>query len=177
MNAMPQTQDTTPHPVTVYRQGAELSLCFPLMWNVIVEYTTIHFNDLGHNRSRNPSPSCHTHTHAPAHAHCYAGMVVVRHDLDRKCTVPIGSRTRDLWWTNPLRYPLNHSCFSALICAELRSTRAVVGCHAWGRVCLLDLEHLVLLHFLDTKHLSTLDYCILSIFHYFGSPLSYCMRN
>ena len=36
-NAMPQTQDTTPHPVTVYRHGADLSLCYPLMWNVTLE--------------------------------------------------------------------------------------------------------------------------------------------
>ena len=28
-NAMPQTQDMTPHPVTVYRHGANLSLCYP----------------------------------------------------------------------------------------------------------------------------------------------------
>ena len=32
-NAMPQTQDTTSHPVTVYRHGADLSLCYPLMWD------------------------------------------------------------------------------------------------------------------------------------------------
>ena len=30
-NAMPQTQDMTPHPVTVYRHGVHLSLCYPLM--------------------------------------------------------------------------------------------------------------------------------------------------
>ena len=32
-NAMPQTQDMTPQPVTVYRHGADLSLCYLLMWN------------------------------------------------------------------------------------------------------------------------------------------------
>ena len=32
-NAMPQTQDMTPHPVTVYRHGADPSLWYPLMWN------------------------------------------------------------------------------------------------------------------------------------------------
>ena len=32
-NAMPQTQDMTPQPVTVYRHGANLSLCYLLMWN------------------------------------------------------------------------------------------------------------------------------------------------
>ena len=30
MNAMPQTQDMTPHLVTVYRHGADLSQCYPL---------------------------------------------------------------------------------------------------------------------------------------------------
>ena len=43
-NAMPQTQDTTPHPVTVYRHGADLSLCYPLVWDVTQEYTATHFN-------------------------------------------------------------------------------------------------------------------------------------
>ena len=43
-NAMPQTQDMTPLPVTVYRHRADLSLCYPLMWNVTLEYTATHFN-------------------------------------------------------------------------------------------------------------------------------------
>ena len=30
-SAMPQTQDMTPHPVTVYRHGADLPLCYLLM--------------------------------------------------------------------------------------------------------------------------------------------------
>ena len=60
-NAMPQTQDTTPHPVTVYRHGANLSLCYPLMWNVTLEYTATHFNVLGETRPWNPSPTFHTH--------------------------------------------------------------------------------------------------------------------
>ena len=46
-NAMPQTQDMTPHPVTVNRHGADLSLCYPLMWNVTLEYTAIHLNVFG----------------------------------------------------------------------------------------------------------------------------------
>ena len=58
---MPQTQDTTPHPVTVYRHGADLSLCYPLMWNVTLEYTATHFNVLGETRPGNPSPTFHTH--------------------------------------------------------------------------------------------------------------------
>ena len=47
-NAVPQTQDIAPHPDTVYR--VELSLCYPLMWNVTLEYTTTH------------RPLTHTHT-------------------------------------------------------------------------------------------------------------------
>ena len=60
-NAMPQTQDTTPHPVTVYRHGADLSLSYPLMRNVTLEYTTTHFNVYGQTRSGNPCPTFHTH--------------------------------------------------------------------------------------------------------------------
>ena len=59
-NAMPQTQDMTPHPVTVYRPG-NLSLRYPLMWNVRLEYTATHFNVLGETRSGNPFPTFHTH--------------------------------------------------------------------------------------------------------------------
>ena len=60
-NVMPQTQDMTPHPVTIYRHGVDLSLCYPLMWNVKLEYTSTHFNVLGQTRSKNPSPTFHTH--------------------------------------------------------------------------------------------------------------------
>ena len=60
-NAMPQTQDMTPHPVTVCRHGADLSLCYPLMWKVTLEYTATHFNVLGGTRPGNPSPTFHTH--------------------------------------------------------------------------------------------------------------------
>ena len=60
-NAMPQTQDTTPHPVTEYRHGADLSLCYPLMWNVTLEYTATHFNVLGETRPGNPSPTFPTY--------------------------------------------------------------------------------------------------------------------
>ena len=56
MNAMPQTQDMTPHPITIYRHRADLSLCYPLMWNVTLEYTTTHFNVLGETRPGNPPP-------------------------------------------------------------------------------------------------------------------------
>ena len=59
--AMPQTQDITPHPITVYRHGADLALHYPLMWNVTLEYTTTHFNGLGETRPGNPTPTFHTH--------------------------------------------------------------------------------------------------------------------
>ena len=61
-NAMPQTQDMTSHPVTVYRHGADLSLCYSVLWNVTLEYTTIYFNVLGQTRSGNLSLTSHTHT-------------------------------------------------------------------------------------------------------------------
>ena len=48
------------HP-TVYRHGADLSLCYPLMWNVTLEFTTTHFNVLGQTRLGNPSPTFNTH--------------------------------------------------------------------------------------------------------------------
>ena len=60
-NAMPQTQDMIPRPVTVYRHKADLSLCYPLIWNVTLEYTITHFNVLGQTRPGNPSPTFHTH--------------------------------------------------------------------------------------------------------------------
>ena len=56
-NAMPQTQGTTLHPVTVYRHGAYLSLCYLLMWNVTLEYTATNFNVLGKTRPGNTSPN------------------------------------------------------------------------------------------------------------------------
>ena len=63
-NAMPQTQDMTqpmtPNAVTVYRHGADLSLCYSLMWNVTLEYTATHFNVLGKTRSGNPYAIFHT---------------------------------------------------------------------------------------------------------------------
>ena len=46
-----------------YRHGADLSLCYQLMWNVTLEYKTTHFNVLGQTRSGNPSPTLHTYTH------------------------------------------------------------------------------------------------------------------
>ena len=77
----------TPHPVTLYRQRADLSLCSPLMWNIILEYTTTHFNVLGKTRSGNPSAIFNTHT--PVNAQLYdAGNLVVSQKLGRKCPGP-----------------------------------------------------------------------------------------
>ena len=54
-NAMPQTQDTTPFPTTEYRHVADLLLCYPLMWNMTLEYKTSYSNVLGQTQSGNPS--------------------------------------------------------------------------------------------------------------------------
>ena len=107
-NAMPQTQDTTPHPVTVYRHGADLSLCYTLMWNVTLEYTATHFNVLGETRPGNPSPTFHTHQRTFNVMLSWWSTV----GSSVESTVPTGSWTRDLWCANPVRYPLAHSDFS-----------------------------------------------------------------
>ena len=60
-NALPQTQDVAPQPVPVYRLRADLSLCYLLMGNITLKYTTTHINVLGLTRSGNPSPTFHTH--------------------------------------------------------------------------------------------------------------------
>ena len=87
-NAMPQTQDITPHPIVVYRHSADLLLCYPLTWNITLEYTSTHFNVFGQTQLGNPSPHL---SHTPVNAQLYdAVMVVVSQKLDRKYTVPIG---------------------------------------------------------------------------------------
>ena len=106
-NAMPQTQDTTPHPVTVYRHGANLSLCYPSMWNVTLEYTATHFNVLGETRPGNPFPTFHTHQRTFNLMLSWWSTV----GSSVESTVPTGSWTRDLWCANPVRYPLAHSDF------------------------------------------------------------------
>ena len=106
-NAMTQTQDMTPHPFSVYIHWADLSLCYPLMWNVTLEYTATHFNVLCVTRPANPSPDL---PHTPANAQLNAVMVVISWKLSRKyCT------NRDLWCVNPLRYPLTHSDFQGYL--------------------------------------------------------------
>ena len=62
-NALPQTQGITPYPVTVYRHRADLSLCYPMIWNVTLEYKTTHFNVSGKTHPVNPSTTFHTHQH------------------------------------------------------------------------------------------------------------------
>ena len=49
----------------IYIQRADPSLCYPLMWNVTLEYITNHFNVLGHIQIGNSSP---TVQHIPANA-------------------------------------------------------------------------------------------------------------
>ena len=80
-NAMPQTRDMTPHPVTVYRHGADLSLCYPFMWNVTLEYTATHVIVLGGTRPGNASPTFHIHQRTPQ---LDAVMVVNSRKLSRK---------------------------------------------------------------------------------------------
>ena len=77
-NVMPQTQDMTPNPITVYRHRVDLLLCYSLMWNVTLEYTTINFNVLGKTRPEIlPRPSTHSELYN-------GGMVVVSWELGRK---------------------------------------------------------------------------------------------
>ena len=67
----------TPHPVTVYIHGPDLSLCYPLMWNITLEYTTTHFNVLGKSFPNLP--------HTPANAQLYdTNMVVASRELGIK---------------------------------------------------------------------------------------------
>ena len=83
-----QTQDTIPHPVTVYRHRADLSLCYPLMWNVTLEYTSTHFNILGQTLSGNPSATFHSHQRKLT-----LMMLVVSKRLSKKSTIPAESWT------------------------------------------------------------------------------------
>ena len=66
-NAMLQTQDLTPHPLTLDRHRADL-LCYPLMWNIKLEYTTFQFYVLGQT---NDLP------HTAANAQLYDVVIVV----------------------------------------------------------------------------------------------------
>ena len=81
-NGMPQTQDMTPHPVTVYRHRADLS-------NDVERHIGIHnysFQCVGSEIL--PIPS----TRTPANDHLDgADMMVVIQKLSREYTVPAGS--------------------------------------------------------------------------------------
>ena len=59
-NVMPPTQDMAPHPVTVCRHGVDLSLCYPLMWNVAMEYTATHLSWVTPDLEILPRSSTHT---------------------------------------------------------------------------------------------------------------------
>ena len=50
----------TPPCHSIYRHRADLSLCYPLMWNFTLEYTN-HFNILGQTRSGRTFLTFHTH--------------------------------------------------------------------------------------------------------------------
>ena len=105
-NPMPQTQDTTLHPVTVYRHRADLCLGYPLMWKVTLEYTATHFGSDPIGKSFPSLP------HTPVNAQFYdAGIVVLSQKYSRKWTVPTDSWTRNLRCANPFRCPLTHTCF------------------------------------------------------------------
>ena len=53
-NAIQQTQDMTPHPVTVYRHRADLAMYYPLMCNVTPEATNFYIIVVGLTQPRNP---------------------------------------------------------------------------------------------------------------------------
>ena len=83
---IPPRHDTL---MTVYRHRADLSLCYPFMWSVTVEYTNTNFNVLGKIPIWKSFPD---RPHPPANSQLYdANMVVVCRKLGRKCTVPCGA--------------------------------------------------------------------------------------
>ena len=83
-NAIPQTQDIAPHLVTVYRLRDDLSLCYPLMCNITLEYTTTQCLT-----SDPTGKSFHDLPHTPVNAQPYdAVMVLVSQKLGIKCIVP-----------------------------------------------------------------------------------------
>ena len=71
----------TPHTVTVYRHGTDLSLCYTLMKNVTLENIATHLLSwVIPERESYPDPP-----HTPANAQLYdAVMVVVSRKLGRK---------------------------------------------------------------------------------------------
>ena len=111
-NNIRQTQEMTPHPVTVYKHSADL-----LMWNtqlpIVMSWVRPDQEILPCLR-----PSTHT-------SEGDAIMVVVTQRHGRKCTVPNEYSTHDLWCANPLRYPLTHSCFFSDLYIELHRSNQV----------------------------------------------------
>ena len=106
-NVMPQTQDTTPHHVTVYRQGANLSLCYPLMWNITLDYTATHFIIWGKTRPGNPTPTFYTTSKRSTDS----GMVVVSWKL-QMCGFLCGNRNQ----LTRVVQPDNKACRCVCMC-------------------------------------------------------------
>ena len=104
-NALPHTQNMLPHPVTVYRHRADLLLCYPLMWNVTLEFTATHFKVLGKTRPGNPFPTFHTYHRS---LNLYTDMVVVSRKLGRK------------YFTNRVLNPGPVVCKSITLSADLQ---------------------------------------------------------
>ena len=108
-NAMPQTQDMTPHPVTGYRQGRPVVvLSLDVECHTEIHYYPI-FTCLGSDPIGKSFPDL---KHKQVNAQLYnAVMVVVSQKLGRKCTISTESWTQDqyLWCANPLPYLLAHS--------------------------------------------------------------------
>ena len=50
----------TPHPVTVDKHVADMSICYPLVRNITLEYKTTDFNVFGQTPKWNPSPTFHS---------------------------------------------------------------------------------------------------------------------
>ena len=101
-NAMPQTQNMTPHPVTDKGPACRCAIHWWGMshWNTQLP---ILFNVLGQTRPEYHSPTFHLHMRTLNFM-----MLVVSQKLGRKYSVPTGSWTRDLWCANLLRWALAH---------------------------------------------------------------------
>ena len=133
-NAMPQTQDMAPHPVTVYRRGADLSCfhwCGTSHWNTQLP---ILMSRVRPDLEILPRPSTHT-----SKTQLYdAVTVVVSRKIGRKWTIPTRFWSWDLWCVNPLHYPLAHSCFNiSLYIVMLMKTKLYI----WD-LC-LGIEHCI----------------------------------
>ena len=98
---MPCCGHRTWHPTTVYRHGADLSMCYPIMWNVTLEYKLlILMSWVRLKREILPRTSTQTSERSTLW-YWYCGSSV-------ESTIPTRSWTQDLWCANPLHYPLAH---------------------------------------------------------------------